>query len=343
MSASIEGAVTRPAEGDGARDQGGFARYDVVVIGGGAAGLGGALTLARARRSVLVIDAGRPRNAPAEGVHGFLTREGTPPAEIAALGRAEVAHHGGEIVSGDVVALERIEDGFRVLLAEGDPVEAARLLVTTGLVDELPEVPGLAERWGRDVLHCPYCHGWEVRDEPIAVLSTGPMAMHQTLLWRQWSSRVTFLRHTGPEPTPEEYEQLAARGITVVDTPVTGLDVVDDRLAGVRLADGGGVECRALVVGTRFDARGHILADLGLPVADFEMGGNVLGTHIPADALGATEVPGVWVAGNVTSPADQVVSAAAAATRAAAAINMDLIAQETRQAVTALREARAHA
>ncbi|MGH3379584.1 MAG: FAD-dependent oxidoreductase, partial [Actinoallomurus sp.] len=135
-------------------------RYDVVVIGGGAAGLGGALTLARARRTVLVIDEGRPRNAPAHHIHAYLGHEGTPPQDLLARGRTEVTGYGGEIEDGRVVAVERTEEGaFRVVLDHGT-VTASRLLVTTGLVDELPPVPGLAERWGRDVLHCPYCHGW---------------------------------------------------------------------------------------------------------------------------------------------------------------------------------------
>src|SRR5215218_455070 len=154
-------------------------RYDVVVVGGGAAGLSGAVALARSRRSVLVVDAGQPRNAPADGVHNYLGREGTPPAVLLADGRAELA--------GSVTAARRDEDGdFRVTLDDGREASARRLLVTTGLVDELPELPGLAERWGRDVLHCPYCHGWEVRDQAIGILATGPNAVHQALLFRQW-------------------------------------------------------------------------------------------------------------------------------------------------------------
>ncbi len=155
--------------------------YDVLVVGGGAAGLSGALALARARRSVLVIDAGAGRNAPAGHVHNYLGREGTPPAELLAAGRAEVTGYGGEVVTGSVTSAEPLpgldgqDAGFRVELADGSSVAARRLLVTTGLVDELPGVAGVTERWGRDVLHCPYCHGWEVRDQALGVLATGPM------------------------------------------------------------------------------------------------------------------------------------------------------------------------
>jgi thioredoxin reductase len=159
---------------------------DVVVVGGGAAGLSGALMLARARRSVVVLDAGAPRNAPAEGVHGLLARDGLPPAELLEHGRAEVRGYGGRVVAGEVAAVTRDPvGGFEVALVDGRALHARRVLVATGLVDELPAVPGLRDRWGRDVVHCPYCHGWEVRDQAIGVLATGPMSVHQALLFRQ--------------------------------------------------------------------------------------------------------------------------------------------------------------
>src|SRR5690349_11858523 len=209
--------------------------YDVVVVGGGAAGLSGALALARSRRSVLVVDAGEPRNAPAGHVHNYLGREGTPPAELYAAGRAEVASYGGTVVDGCVASARGSVGDFVVELAGGRTVRARRLLVTTGLVDELPDVPGVAQRWGRDVLHCPFCHGWEAQDQAIGILATGPMAMHQALMWRQLSADVTVFAHTGPGFGDDELEQLAARGIRVVDGEVAELVVEGDRLTGVRL------------------------------------------------------------------------------------------------------------
>jgi len=311
--------------------------YDVVVVGGGAAGLSGALALARARRSVLVVDSGAPRNAPAGGVHNYLGREGTPPGELVAAGRAEVASYGGEVVTGSVTVARPEGGGFRVELDDGTSVGARRLLVTTGLVDELSDVPGLALRWGRDVLHCPYCHGWEVREQSIGVLSTGPMAAHQALLFRQWSSDVTLFLHTGPELTDEQSEQLAARDIAVVDGEVTGLQVTDDRLTGLQLAGGQVIGCRAVVVAPRVAARAEVLTGLGLGTTDLEIDGYVFGSHVAADATGATSIPGVWVAGNVTDPLAQVISSAAAGLNAAAAINGDLVAEDTADAVTARR------
>lgn len=311
--------------------------YEVVVVGGGAAGLSAALTLGRARRSVLVIDAGQPRNAPAEGVHTYLGREGTPPGELLAIGREEVRGYGGEIRSGSVTSAEAVDGGFRVRTADGGTVRADRLVVTTGLVDELPDLPGMTGLWGRDVLHCPYCHGWEVRDQAIGVLSTGPLAVHQALLWRQWSDRVTLFRHTGPLPDQEQHEQLAARGVTVVEGEVAALETADGRLAGVRLADGTLVPCQALAAAPRFTARAGLLGSLGLEPVEQEMAGYVIGRHIPADPTGATAVPGVWVAGNVTNLVEQVIGAAASGVRAAAAVNADLVAEETRLAVAAYR------
>lgn len=309
--------------------------YDVVVVGGGPAGLSGTLMLARALRSVVVIDAGAPRNAPAVGVHGLLARDGIRPTELLERGRAEVRRYGGHIVSGEVDGVKRDDNGFEVALTDGRAIRARRLLVTTGLVDELPDVPGLRARWGRDVVHCPYCHGWEVRDQAIGVLASGPLSVHQALLFRQWSDDVTFFSHTRPSPTEEEAEQLAARGISVVEGEVASLEIVEDRLVGVRLTDSTLVSREVVAVSSRMTARAGFLATLGLQAAEHPAG---VGEHIPSDATGRTEVPGVWVAGNVTDLAAQVGNAAAAGASAAAQINADLVAEDTRQAVAAHRD-----
>ncbi|MFJ3173432.1 NAD(P)/FAD-dependent oxidoreductase [Streptomyces roseus] len=328
---------------DNAKDKTPSASYDVVVVGGGTAGLAGALTLARARRSVLVLDSGSPRNAPAAHLHGYLGRDGASPAELLAVGRAEVTGYGGRIRSGPAgtaLAADRLPGGgFAVRCADGSVVRAGRLLIATGLVDELPELPGLRERWGRDVLHCPYCHGWEVRDEPVAVLATGPFAVHQAQMWRNWTDRVTLLTHTRPLAA-EERELLSALGVAVAEGEVTGLEVTDDRLAGVTLAGGARVACTALVVGPRFTARAGVAASLGLPVATVERAGAEIGTCLEADpATGATALRGVWAAGNVAAPMDQLAGAAAAGVRAAVAISGDLIEEEGLRALEAHRTA----
>ncbi|PKV83658.1 NAD(P)/FAD-dependent oxidoreductase [Streptomyces sp. TLI_146] len=311
---------------------------DVVVVGGGVAGLSGALTLVRSRRSVVVVDSGEPRNAPAAAAHGLLSRDGIPPLELLKAGREEVAGYGGRIVADRAVAARKVDGGFVVETEGGHGFTARRLLVTTGLADELPAIGGLRERWGRDVLHCPYCHGWEVRDLPIGVLATGPASMHQALLFRQLSPRVTYFPHTGPGPDPEQSERLAALGIAVADGEVAALDVEDDRLAAVRLSSGVRVPVRALAVAPRFVARGGVLSGLGLTAVEHPMG---VGTYVEADDSGLTHVPGVWVAGNVTDLMAGVPAAAAAGVRAAAAMNADLVAADADAAVAAYRKSAA--
>ncbi|TWP38204.1 NAD(P)/FAD-dependent oxidoreductase [Leekyejoonella antrihumi] len=309
-------------------------RYDVVVIGGGAAGLSGALMLSRARRSVLVVDAGAPRNAPAAGVHGLLGHDGIPPDELLARGRAEVSSYGGQMVSGSVEAVREDGDGFGLTLTGGRSVRARRLLLAVGLVDDVPDIPGLPERWGRDVVHCPYCHGWEIRDAAIGVLATGPMAVHVALLFRQWSQDVVLFTHTSSAPTGEEAEQLVARGIRVVPGEVTALEVAGDHLTGLRLGDGTVVARDAVALTPRMVARTEFLSQLGLHAVEHPSG---VGSYLPTDGLGRTDVAGVWAAGNITDLTAQVGAAAAQGAAAGAQINADLLAQETQAAVAAYR------
>ena len=313
-------------------DELGDNRFDVVVIGGGAAGLNGALMLARSRRSVVVIDSGSPRNAPAAGVHGLLGRDGMSPVELLERGRAEVRRYGGHVEAGDVHTVSRVENAFAVSLADGRSVRARRVLVATGLVDELPDLPGLQARWGRDVLHCPYCHGWEVRDQAIGVLATGTRAVHQALLFRQLSADIILFQHMMSPLSEDEVEQLSARQIRVIVGEVTSVQVNDDHLVGVRLTDGTAVSRDVLAVAPRMIARADFLAPLGLLVAEHPSG---LGEYLPADATGRTDVSGLWVAGNVTDLAAQVGAAAAAGALAGADINADLVAEDIRSAISA--------
>lgn len=310
--------------------------HDVLVVGGGAAGLSAALTLARARRSVLVVDAGQPRNGVAAGVHSFLSHEGIAPADLVAAGRAEIASYGAEVLLGTATAVRRADGGFE-LTVDGASVLGRRLLVTTGLVDELPDVPGLRDRWGREVLHCPYCHGWEVRDQQIGVLATGPASVHQALMFRQWSKDVVLFLHTFRQLTDEQSEQLEARGIPVVAGEVTQVMTYGDRLTGLRLSDGRVVDRQVVVVGPRFEARSELLLSLGIEPSDQLFEGHSIGSYVLADSDGRTEVPGVWVAGNVADVSDQVMAAAASGVKAAAGINADMVDEEVAAAVMYLR------
>lgn len=301
---------------------------DVLIAGGGAAGLAAAVTLARSRRSVTVVDGGQPRNAPADGVHALLGREGVSPAELLATGRREVTGYGGQVLDGEIAAVRRLEDGrFEATLAgsagpagpEGMVLTANNLLIATGLTDELPEVPGLAEHWGRDVIHCPYCHGWEVRDRSILVLGTSPNSVHQAMLFSQLSDDVTFLAHSGPVDA-EGARTLQTLGIEVVEGHAAGVEVREGRVAGIRLADGTVVPAEVIVVAPRMLARSEVFEDLGL-----RMDQNPMGRFISVDATGWTGVPGVWAAGNVADLSAQVGAAAAAGTMAAARLNAELV------------------
>ncbi|MGC4755441.1 NAD(P)/FAD-dependent oxidoreductase [Micromonospora trifolii] len=311
---------------------------DVVIIGGGAAGLSGALILARSLRSVVVIDAGQPRNAPAAGVHGLLAREGTPPAELLAAGREEVHSYGGEILTGEVTGARRDHDErFAVTLSDGTRLQARRLLIATGLVDVLPDVAGLAQQWGHDVVHCPYCHGYEVRDRAIGILATGAPSVHHALLFRQLSDDLVYFTHHS-QLTEEQQEQFAALGIDVVTGEVAAAEVVDGNLTGLRMADGRVVPREVIAVATRMEARAGFLSELGLHAVEHPSG---MGHHLPADQFGRSPVPGLWLAGNVTDLTAQVGAAAAAGATAGQHLNADLVAEDARAAVERHRRASA--
>lgn len=313
--------------------------YDVVVVGGGAAGLSAALVLTRARRRVTVIDAGQPRNAPAAHMQGFLGSDGLPPTELLAAGRAEVAGYGGELVSGTVATITARprrsphgRGGFEVVLADGSTRKTRRVLVTTGLRDDIPDIPGVRERWGRDLLHCPYCHGYEVRDQPLGVLGGGPAfiedALAHTHIIRQWSDDVVFFTN-GSTLTVAQREQLVARAIGLVDVPVARLVVENDELTGVELEGGQVVPRTSVFVRPQFVPNDTLLTDLGC-----ETGAN---GWVAVDATGRTSVAGIWAAGNAVNPRAQVITAAGEGSAAAIAINNDLVEEDLPIAVANFR------
>ncbi len=303
---------------------------DVAVLGGSVAGLAAALQLGRQRRSAIVIDSGEPRNAPASHLHSFLGRDGTPPGELLSAGRADVRNYGGEILSGRVVGVSRTGERFAVELAEGHTVIARRIVVATGLADELPDLDGLAEQWGRAVIHCPFCHGYEVRDQRIVQLVTHPTGLRTVPLFRQLTERLTVLLHDGVESDPAQLDALRAAGVAI--RSVTARSVVtgaDGRLVGVELADGTTIDADAVAVGPRFHPRIEPLASLGLRCEPHPSG---LGAVVTVDAAGATSVDGIYAAGSVTDPSQQLLQAAADGSRVGGMVAFSLADEDMRDA-----------
>jgi thioredoxin reductase len=301
--------------------------YDVVVVGGGAAGSSAALVLGRARRRVAVIDAGEPRNAPAAHMQGFLSRDGLPPDELIALGRQEIERYGVAIIPGS--AREIVNDGpfgFRVVLADGRSVSTRRLLIATGLRDEIPDIPGLRARWARDVLHCPYCHGFEVRDRKLGVLGDSAAAVRYAQIVRQWSDDLVYVTPAGSVSVAER-QQLAARGIGIAEGVPQRVVVEGNRLRGLELDGDRIVAFDALFVPPRFVPNSDLLVGLG---CDLDEGGWPV-----TDADGRTSITGIWVAGNVMNARAQVITAAGEGSAAAIAINADLVDEDVRNAVLA--------
>ena len=295
---------------------------DVVVVGGGAAGLSAALVLSRARRSVVVVDAGAPRNAPASHMQGYLSRDGMPPTQLLEAGRDEIGRYGARVLVGSVEEVMADAAGFRLRIEGGPEILTRRVLVATGLRDELPDVPGVRDRFGTDVLHCPYCHGYEVRDQRLGVLGGTPGAAEHAILLRQWSHDVVYFPHTDVL-SDSDRERLVARAVGIVDGRVEGLSVQDERLRAVRLEDGRSVERDAVFVRPRFHPHDGLMAALGCAVD--EQG------WVVVDQTGRTSVPGVWAAGNVVDPRAQVITAAGQGSAAAIALNADLVAEDLAQ------------
>lgn len=306
-------------------------QWDAVVVGGGAAGLSAALMLVRARRRVAVIDAGEPRNRVVEHMHGVLGHDGRSPLDLLRDGRRDVKRYGGVIVEDRALEAVRTQHGFEVRTASGGILTARRLVVATGLWDQLPDVPGLAQQWGRGVVVCPYCDGFEVRDKRIGVLATGARSMHQVQLLRQWSPDVTYLVHDGPVPSDDERRGLDARGIVVEERRLSRVVDTDGVLAGVELADGIVLPLDSIFTGPTLIPNDGMLRALGAEVALSPLGVDVVVT----DPTGKTSVDGVWAIGNVANPMANVPMSMGAGSFAGAAINADLVEEDVARAVAA--------
>jgi thioredoxin reductase len=289
--------------------------HHVIVIGGSYAGLAAALQLVRGRRRVLVIDAGVRRNQNATHSHGFLGQDGRDPAEIAAKGRAEVlAYPTAMLLEAHAQSAARTENGFAVTVANGNRYEAERLILALGVIDEMPAVAGVAERWGRSIFHCPYCHGYELGGGRIGVLATGPFSTHQAMMLPDWGETTYFTRSF--EPTADERTALERRAVTIEPAAVVR---IEDR-ATVRLGDDRALSFAGLFLMPRNRIAGSIVDDLGL-----EMEEGPVGSIIKTDMMKTTSVPGVFACGDAAMVAGSVAFAVADGARAGMGAHRSLI------------------
>lgn len=297
---------------------------DVVIVGGGPAGLSAALSLGRARRRVVVVDAGKPRNMTAAHMHGVLGHDGLSPLRLLELGREEVAGYGVRLIHGEVTAARTDGAAIEVETANGT-IRTRRLLVATGLEDELPNIPGFRQQWGRGVVVCPYCDGWEYREDVVGVVATSPRSVEQAQLLRQWSDRIVYFANLVGEPAADEMEVLARRGIRLESGHVNGLRIVDDRVTGVEV-DGRVVPVGVVFTGPTPRPRDALLSSLGAATTD-----GALGPWVDIDEDGRTSVPGVWAVGNVVNVRSNVSVSLGLGSLVAGALNADLVADDIAQ------------
>lgn len=296
--------------------------WDCIVVGGGAAGLSAALVLGRARRRTLLVDAGQPSNAVAHGIGGLLGHDGRPPAELYQLGRTELAAYPTvEVRTGEVVDGAATGDGFELILADGTIETTRRVLLAAGMDYRRPDLPGAAERWGRSVFHCPFCHGWEVRDRPLGVLDPGPTGPLRAQLLTMWSDDVTLYTR-GAALDGDTAHRLHATGITVVDEQVAALEGEGDDLATVLLADGTRRPCGGLLLPVTLHQRSPLAERLGVEPLP---AGPIAADAIAVDPQFATSVPGVFAAGDASAAMPSVANAVASGSNAAAAVVHSLI------------------
>jgi thioredoxin reductase len=291
-------------------------QYDAIVVGGSFAGLSAAMQLARGRLKVCVIDAGKPRNRFAAHSHGFFGQDGAPPLAMIAQAREKVlAYPNVTFLEGRAATVSGASGAFTLALVDGRRIEGKRLVLAYGIVDRLPEIPGLAERWGNTVLHCPYCHGYEFGGRPLGVLGLGAMSTHQAQLIPEWGP-TTFFLHEQPEPDAETLQKLAGRNVTIERARVVGVEGE----ATVRLADGRAIELAGLYIGPRNELASDLHAQLGCALDE-----GPLGSILRANDRRETTVPGVFAAGDLARLFSNATLASADGVLAGAGVHFSLV------------------
>ena len=295
-------------------------RYDVIVAGGGFAGLSAATQAARARRKVLVLDAGQPRNRFAAHSHGFLANDGRPPLEILGEARRQLrAYPTVSFIDAPAESAEAVADGFTITTKGGERLAGSRLVIATGVRDTLPDVPGLAEEWGKRVAHCPYCHGYEIGGGPIGILANGPVAAHHAPLFAEWGDVTLFTNGTFT-PDTEQRRMLAARGVALEEAAVSAAEDAGPEGLRLRLADGRGPVVKAVFVATRTSMASPLAEQLGCTMTE-----GMLGPVIEVDGTQQTSVPGVFAAGDAARAMHNVAFAVADGAMAGIAAHRSLV------------------
>ena len=295
-------------------------RHDAIVIGGSFAGLAAATYIARARRSVAVVDTGLPRNRFAAHSHGFFGQDGSSPRAMLATARAQLAKYPTvTFTNGEATTAAKTPDGFAITLGTGDVLESVRLVLAFGISDELPAIPGLVERWGASVLHCPYCHGYEFSDQRLGVLYLTPKSIMQSMLIAEWGPTTLFL-NGATEPDDATLTELAKRGVRIERAPVAALHGDRALLSSIELVDGRTAALDALYIGPRTHLNSPIAQQLGCELED-----TPLGPIVRVDAERMTTVPGVYAAGDITRGAHTVTWAAADGVTAGLAVHRSLV------------------
>jgi thioredoxin reductase len=299
----------------------GVIMLDVIIVGGSSAGLSAALVLGRSRRNVVVFDDSQPCNRFSHASHGFLTRDGIAPSELVQIGREQLGTYPNVEVRADTVShITPVDGGFNVETASGNTVTARKVLLATGIKDILPPVKNMEQFWGTSVFHCPYCDGWEVRDEAIVVYGGGENAFHKTMLLWNWSPNLTFCTGGEGEIPAEKRALFEKNGITVIETPVSHVEGQDGQVDQIVFTDGTTLNCKAIFIQPAFEHRTPFAQDLGCVLTPQNF--------VQADTLGRTNVPGLYAAGDLTAQMRSVALAVAQGSSAGAGINYDLIVED---------------
>jgi thioredoxin reductase len=298
--------------------------YDVVIVGAGSAGLSAALALGRARRKVLVLNGGAPRNAPTNASHNFFTRDGTPPGELLKIGLEQLKPYGTEVQSHNAEAIKKNKDVFELTLDNGQRVGSRKIILATGVVDVLPDIPGFRELWGKNIHHCPYCHGWEVRDRPLAVYAQGELGYQFAVMIRHWSKDLVVCSNGDAPFSNEQRQHLKHLHHEVIETPIQHLETGEDGLRAIIFRDGRRLEREHIFMRPPHQQRSPLASQLGCVMSDD-------GLYVKVDAKGETSVPGVYAAGDMAGQMHAVSQAVASGTLAGAMLNHALVFEDAKR------------